>query len=184
MTRLLTATIFLITFGLAFAQPPVDYTLLCEVEGDTTVVGAASYVDGELHVALDEAWTCGGTLTVEQEPDMTVEIDEAGEVTLTLADGDAMSGIPQTLPEEAIAGMVTAQQNRAMAAEHREDAEGKAEAARERAGSAPEDVEKEAPKEEAPEMELPETPDEDVAPEVSGSAGSPANVGGAAKGRP
>ncbi len=188
MTRLLTATIFLITLGLAFAQPPVDYTLVCDVEGDTSVVGAASLVDGKLHVALDEtvdaSWTCDGTLRVEQDEDgtMTVRIDfdASGKpmVTLeTMAEGDVdLSGDAQTLPEEAIAGMVGAQENRAMAAGHRADAE--AETARERAEAAPEDVE-----EEASEL-LPETPDEDDAPEVSGSAGAAVDVNGAAEGRP
>ena len=164
MNRRLTATIFLIGLGLAFAQPPTDYTLLCGSE----VAGAVSYVDGELHVALDEGWTsdegwtCDGTLTVEQDAELKVEIDvdaDTGEVTVTLVtegDTDAdPSGVAETLPEEDIAGMVTAQENRAMAAKHRADAEAKADAARERGENAREEAAEESESE-----DLPETPDD------------------------
>lgn len=192
MTRLLTATIFLITLGLAFAQPPTDYTLLCEVEGEiqASVVGAASYVDGELHVALDESldadWTCDGTLTVEQDPTLEVVIEfdaETGEATVTVVTEDEtdtdLSGDAQTLPEEAIAGMVIAQENRAMAAEHRADAEAKADAARERG-------EEEAAEEREPEEGEPEEPEVAVenATEVGGGVGIDAKPDEAGEGRP
>lgn len=194
MQRLLTATIFLITLGLAFAQPPVDYTLLCEVdvEGEvqTSVVGAASYVDGELHVALDEGVTCEGTLTVEQDDTLTVDIvfdDATGETTVTLVTADETdtdpSGVAQTLPEEAIAGMVGAQENRAAAADRRADAEEKADAARERGEDASEEATEDLP--ETPD-ETPEEPEAAVeqATEVGGAASVDAKPDEAGKGRP
>lgn len=218
MQRILTATIFLLTLGLAFGQPPVDYTVLCEVEVEgeveTTVVGAASYVDSELRVALDEGWTCEGTLTVEQDAELTVTIDiddETGETTVTLAtDGEEdadLTGVARTVPEEAIAGMVGAQKNRAAAATHRADAEAKADAARERAGAARDDSEKDdsekddateesaeehRPEERRPE-DLPEPPDDapegpeaavERATEMSGGAGPGAKPEEPGEGRP
>ena len=202
MQRILTATVFLLTLGLAFGQPPVDYTLLCEVEVEgevqTTVVGAASSVDGELHVALDEDYTpCEGTLSVEQDETLTVDIgldEETGETTVSLeteGDDPVLSAIAQTLPEEAIAGMVGAQKNRAMAAEHRAEAQDKAEAARERGKGAPEEADEEG-EEPLPE-DLPETPDDEIegpdaaiehATEVSGGVGPDAKPEAPGAGRP
>jgi len=194
MQRILTATIFLLTLGLAFGQPPVDYTLLC----DDGVVGAASYVDGELHVALDEGYTpCEGTLSVEQDETLTVEIEidaDTGEPTVTLeteGDGPDLSAAARTLPEEAIAGMVGAQKNRAMAAEHRAEAQEKAEAARERGKGAPEEADEEG-EEPLPE-DLPETSDDEIegpeaaiehATEVSGGVGPDAKPEAPGAGRP
>ncbi len=189
MKRRLTAIIFLITLGLAFAQPPVDYTLLCEVEVDseirTSIIGAASYVDGELHVSLDEGVTCEGTLSVEQDDTLDVSIvsDPAtGETTVTIltkqdAEGDVdLSGIAKTLPEEAIAGMVVAQENRAAAGTHRADAEAKADAARERSDERREEVEEDAT--EGPEAAI------EHATEVGGGVGLDAKPDRAGEGRP
>lgn len=205
MQRILTATIFLLTLGLAFAQPPVDYTLLCEVEVEVegevetalVVFGVASYVDDKLHVALDEGVTCKeGTETVEDET-LTVDVvfDTEGEATVTLATdvegAEDMSAVAQTLPEEAIAGMVGAQKNRAMAADHREAAQQKADEARARGEGAPDDVEG-APEEHLPE-ELPVTPDDEGdeaeaaiehANEMSGGMGPDAKPEAPGEGRP
>lgn len=203
MQRILTSTILLFTLGLAFAQPPVDYTLLCD--GD--VVGAASSVDSELHVALDEDLICEGALTVEQDGTLTVTInvDEVtGETTVTLEteeEGDAdLSGVARTLPEEAIAGMVGAQKNRAAAAAHRADAQSKADAARERAEGARDDAAEEHRSEDRPEHRpedrpehRPETPDDapegpeaaiEHATEVSGGVGPRAKPEEPGEGRP
>ena len=98
--------------GAAAAQPPVDYTLVC----DGVVIGAASYVDGELRVALIEGETCAeGTVSVAQHPDLNVVIGVVdGVVTVTFVDDDSTI-VAKELPSQAIAGMVTAQERRAPA---------------------------------------------------------------------
>lgn len=100
--------------GAAAAQPPVDYTILC----DGAIIGAASFVDGELRVALVEDWTCDGEVSVAQHEDLVVTIVEVDGVwMLAIGDGgpDDPMAFVEEVPSQAIAGMVTAQERRAPA---------------------------------------------------------------------
>jgi hypothetical protein len=132
MRRVFSSLVFVLVWGAAMAQPPVDYTLVCDDE----VVGTASYVDGELHVAWSEGVTCEGTLSVAQDSDLIVAIDTDadGRTTVTITDVDgSVSGVAEELPQVAVDGMATAQENRAEAGT---DADEAAEAAAEGEASA------------------------------------------------
>jgi len=110
---------FLVT-GMATAQPPVDYVLLCGED----VIGVVSVVEGELHAAVIAGETC-------DEDDLAILGDEEFEVTLTVGgDGDivvhatfgegddtGMSAEAVAVPQEAIYGMKKAHENRAAAME-------------------------------------------------------------------
>ena len=54
MKRTLITLMFLATFGVALAGPPVDYQLVCGEGEEAPLVGVASLVDDQLHVALIE----------------------------------------------------------------------------------------------------------------------------------
>jgi hypothetical protein len=87
---------------------------VCHEDESQFVIGAASYVDGELHVALVEGWTCEGTVSVAQHPDLIVTFGEVDGVAI-VAIGDHEPVVVTELPSQAIAGMVTAQERRAPA---------------------------------------------------------------------
>jgi hypothetical protein len=151
--RLLAALFSLLMIGTAAAQPPVDFTLLC----DGAVIGTASYVDGELHAALLVGATCEGERTVAQDGSpYTLERDEAtGVVTVTIGD---LSGVAIEVPQTALDGKVGATENRAAAAERR--GHGEETSAAKRAEHQPERPDR-------PERpEDPETPDEPEAPDA------------------
>lgn len=111
MKNVVMGTVLMVVLGVAMAQAPEDYTLLCD--GD--VIGSAAYVDGELRVALSEGVTCEGTVSVEQDGDLivTLEVDDDGAtlVTVTRLEGSA-SAVAEELPQVAIDGMATAQEKR------------------------------------------------------------------------
>jgi hypothetical protein len=124
VTRILAALFALLLIGSAAAQPPVDYILLCGAE----VVGTASYVDDEFHVALLEgAEECAGDVIA-----MSVVGDEVLAVTIAPTDdglglvvtfGDELEGvIADVVPQPAIDGMVGAAENRAAAGQGEETA--------------------------------------------------------------
>jgi len=170
VTRLLAALVSLLIIGTAAAQPPVDATLLCDGE----VIGTASYVDGELHVALLVGATCEGEQTVAQDGSTyTLERDEAtGVVTVTIGE---LSAAAIEVPQQALDGMVGATEHRAAAAEHR--GRGEETSAAKRAEHQPERPDRpedpETPDEpEAPEApETPEGPDGPELPELPAAAG-------------
>lgn len=110
---------FLVT-GMATAQPPVDYVLLC---GDEPI-GVVSVVDGELHAAVIAGETCAvGDLAILGYAgfEVTVWVDAFGAVMVSVEFGDdadsEMSAAAVVVPQEAIRGMLTAQGNRAAAME-------------------------------------------------------------------
>lgn len=140
MRRVFSSLVFVLVWGAAMAQPPVDYTLVCDDE----VVGTASHVDGELHVAWSEGVTCEGTLSVAQDSDLIVAVDTDadGRTTVTITDVDgSVSGVAEELPQVAVDGMATAQENRAEAGT---DADEAAEVAAEDEANAREDAEEAA----------------------------------------
>jgi len=155
VTRLLAALVSLLIIGTAAAQPPVDATLLCDGE----VIGTASYVDGELHVALLVGATCEGEQTVAQDGSTyTLERDEAtGVVTVTIGEWTAAA---IEVPQPALDGMVGATQNRAAAAARR--GQGEETAAAKRAEHQPERSELPG---EAEDHEIPSAPDRPERPE-------------------
>jgi hypothetical protein len=164
MRRILTATILPLALGLVLAQPPEDYQIVCDVDGEITVIGVVSLVDGELHAAVQEEWSCEGVVAVTGDDGLTVMVDEEdGTVTVSFAPGEGeetVSAEAEALPRVAIEGMRTAQQNRERAMERRAEAHEKAEQAREAAGEA-------GPPESLPDRpETPEEPEEPEAPEA------------------
>lgn len=118
MTRILAVLFSLLVIGTAVAQPPVDYTLLCDGE----IIGTASYVGGELHVAVVAGATCDGVLSVAEDDtlDLTLEWGD-GVLAVTIDDmsGEPVSGPAIEVPQQAIDGMVGAARNRTAAAERR-----------------------------------------------------------------
>lgn len=186
MRNILIATLALLGLGLALAQTPDDYTLLCD--GD--VIGAASYVDGELHVALEADVECGGELTVAQDDTLVVTIETVdGATTVTIepaedGEGETLSGTAEHLPAEAIDGMVTAQENRAMAEQNRSEAETTAEEARAAADEAGASDEMGAPDDAGAPDELPGPPETPGEPEDADAAGDDARPEGVGEGRP
>jgi hypothetical protein len=131
--------------GLAVAQPPVDYVLVC---GDE-VIGAASFVDEEWHVAVVVGATCDGTLSlIGPEDELDVVLDSyAGLVMVTIGE---VVVIADEVPQPALDGMLTAQGNRGASAAGGSDGRKTAEAM----------VAKHQPeKPERPTPELPELPE-------------------------
>ena len=148
MTRFLLFALFsFLVTGMATAQPPVDYVLLC----DDDVIGVVSLVDDELHAAMVAGETCaGGVLTAtvgEVTFPVTLTIDTDGTITVGF---DEMSATAVVVPHEAIAGMQTAQVKRAAAME-------RAARARERRPELPDVAADEA--DEAPEARPEPTPE-------------------------
>ena len=122
MTRFLLFALFsFLVAGMATAQPPVDYVLQC----DEDVIGVVSLVDGELHAAMVAGETCAEGVLIavvgDEEFTFSIDIDDHGVVTITvfldLDDVDGMSATAVVVPQEAIAGMLTAQVKRAAAME-------------------------------------------------------------------
>lgn len=108
--------VWMVLLGAAMAQAPEDYTLLCD--GD--VFGTAAYVDGELRVALSEGVTCEGTVSVGQDGDLivTLELADDGATLVTITDLEgSVSAVAEAgeVPQVAIDGMATAQEQRAEA---------------------------------------------------------------------
>jgi hypothetical protein len=121
---LISLLLSLLIAGTAAAQPPVDYTLVCDDGESQFVIGAASFVDGALRVSLVDGATCDGTVFVAQDTTLIVTLTVVdGVVTVTIADAEAdpefesevRTAEAKELPPQAIAGMVTAQENRASA---------------------------------------------------------------------
>lgn len=131
MKRFLLFALFpMLVAGVAAAQPPVDYELVCSAEDvDDVVIGAVSLVDGKLHVALVEDWSCAGTMWVGE---FEADLDEVGGVwILTIGDLE-LSAEVKVLPAVAVAGMLQAQENRTAAFENSSRGELEAAAADER----------------------------------------------------
>ncbi len=108
---------FLVT-GMATAQPPVDYVLLCGED----VIGVVSVVEGELHAAMVAGETCaGGDLAIlgYEEFEVTLTVGDDGVVVIDVVfDEDyAMLAEAVAVPQEAIDGMKKAHENRAAAME-------------------------------------------------------------------
>ncbi len=146
MKRTLFPLMFLATFGMALAGPPVDYQLVCGTGEDASLVGVASLVEDELRVSLIEgaleacedgvygvlggeaAFTVSFTV-LDDELDLQVEFD---------ADPDYVPALEYAeLPAVAVAGKLGAQQNREAAFERAAQAR---ERAAERRGGPPMDV--------------------------------------------
>lgn len=167
MKRTLITLMLLTLFGMALAGPPVDVRLVCGEGEDAPLVGVASLVEDQLHVALIdgalEACTDGvygvadgatvfamsytlvdGVLT---DVDVAYE-DAAYAPTLTYAE----------LPEVAVEGKLGAQQNREAAFERAAEARARAE---ERRGGPPADGDDEP------------SEDEDEGEEAEEEAGGP-----------
>lgn len=145
MKRTLFTLMFLATFGMALAGPPVDVQIVCGTGEDASLVGVASLVEDQLHVALidgaleacdenlgvygiaDDATVFTVSYTLEDgvvtDVQVAFDADPAYEPTLTYAE----------VPEVAVLGKLGAQQNRAMARERATQAHEQATQARERA---------------------------------------------------
>lgn len=145
MKRSLIGTLLLTVFGMAFAGPPVDYQLTCDVEVTPVLVGVASLVEDQLHVALiagaleacpvvDDLYVVSGFLAGAETASFQLTFDMDG-----LMAGVAFVDDPEyapdvnveVVPEEAVAGKLGAQQNRAEAFARAQEAH---ERAQERAG--------------------------------------------------
>jgi hypothetical protein len=167
MKRTLITTLFLTLLGLALAAPPVDVRLVCGEGEDAPLIGVASLVEDQLHVALIdgalEACTEGVygvadgatvfamsyTLVDGELTDVDVAFEDAAYApTLTYAQ----------LPEVAVEGKLGAQQNREAAFARAEDARARAE---ERRGGPPADGDDDP------------SEDEDVGEEADEGAGGP-----------
>jgi hypothetical protein len=137
VNRILTTALFLMSLmvGIANAQPPVDYTLTCDGE----VIGVVSYVDGQFHVAILEGVTCEGILSIAGDETLEVTLEWSDDGAIVTIAGEQV--LAEEVPEQALAGMVTAQENRAEASENQTRGEEEAAAARERAPELPEAVE-------------------------------------------
>ncbi len=134
MKRFLIGLLFLAAFGMALAQPPVDYQLSCEIEGELTVIGVVSIVEDNVRVAVLEGVMCDAVLvTPEGAPfEATLELEE-GVLVVTLTFDDDYFDDPESIewtldevPQEALDGMLRAQKNRAMAMELRDAAQERA----------------------------------------------------------
>ena len=114
MYRVLLLFFIAVFVGLAAAQPPQDYTVMCgEAE-----IGVASFIDGEWHFALVIGETCYGQLQLvdmDEGPYEGVEFELLEDGTVLVKDeaGDTVMVRTITVPQHALDGMVRAQQNRA-----------------------------------------------------------------------
>ena len=149
MTRIFAALLLLLVIGLAAAQPPLDYTLMCDDE----IIGAVSYVDDGYHVTLLAGVTCEGELSIAEDESLVVKLERDGDgiVTVTI---DDEAYVAEEVPQQALDGVLTAHANRAVAGHGQETA------------TAMQDLHKpELP--ERPELpELPERPEPPVEPEL------------------
>lgn len=127
MKRTLFTLMFLATFGMAFAGPPVDVQLVCGTGEDPALVGVASLVEDQLHVALIdgalEECTEGVYGIADGATVFTVSYTlEDGVVTDVQVVFDADPAYAPTLsyaevPQVAVEGKLGAQQNREAAFE-------------------------------------------------------------------
>ena len=119
MRRMLAALFLILVIGTAAAQPPVDYTLMCD--GD--IIGAVSYVDGAYHVTLLAGAACDGTLNIYEDEslDVTLDRDDDGIVTVTIGE-DEVPVLVDEVPQQALDGVLTAHANRAVAGHGQETA--------------------------------------------------------------
>ncbi len=127
MKRTLFTLMFLATFGMALAGPPVDVQLVCGTDEDAALVGVASLVEDQLHVALIdgalEACTAGVYGVVDGATVFTVSyllVDGVVDDVQVVFEEDSTYEPALTygeVPEVAVEGKLGAQQNRAMARE-------------------------------------------------------------------
>jgi hypothetical protein len=118
--RVFAALLLTLVVGTAAAQPPVDYTLLC----DDVVIGAVSYVDGAYHVVLLAGATCDPDLlsiAEDETMDVTLERDAEGVVTVTIGE-DGATVLVDEVPQQALDGVRGAHANRAVAGHGQETA--------------------------------------------------------------
>jgi hypothetical protein len=110
--RILTALLLLLVIGTAAAQPPVDYTLVC----DGVTIGTVSYVDGEYHVALLVGATCEApqvlSILEDESLDVTFELVD-GVITFTIGEDATVPVLVEEVPQQALDGRLTAHANRA-----------------------------------------------------------------------
>jgi hypothetical protein len=134
VTRVLATLLFLLVIGMAAAQPPVDYILLC----DDVVIGTARYVGGGFDVAvLEGAEECAEVRALSVVGDGVLAVSFAwpgGILTVTL--GEMWVVAATVVPQPALYGMVGAAENRAAAGELA--GQGQETAARDRAERQPE----------------------------------------------
>jgi hypothetical protein len=119
--RVFAALFSLLMIGTAVAQPPVDYTLQCDNED---IIGIASFVDGEFHVAVLAGTTCTEGTLLEDGRTFSIVIDEVtGVVTISIFDSNETLAAIEVeaieVPQQALDGMLDAAQNRAAAGERR-----------------------------------------------------------------
>lgn len=127
MKRCLISTMLLAVFGLALAGPPVDVPLVCGEAEDAPIVGVASLVEDQLHMALTaealEACTEGVYGVVDGEPAfiVTYTLDNGVLANVQVAFTTDPAATPSVsyaiVPEVAVEGMLGAQRNRAAAFE-------------------------------------------------------------------
>jgi hypothetical protein len=143
MMRTFLSTVLLAAVGVAAAAMPVDYQLVCGEGEDAYLVGVASLVEDQLHVALIDGAleTCVDGVTgvtadgLSFSVEYTVEDGVVVDLQVVFEDEGDGAYAPnltyEELPEVAVEGMLGAQQNRAeaqeRAAEARENAEDNAE---------------------------------------------------------
>ena len=147
MKRTLFTLMFLATFGMALAGPPVDYQLVCGTGEDAPLVGVASLVEDQLHVALIdgalEACIDGAYGVADGATVFTVSTTlEDGVVTDVQVAFDADPEYVPALtyievPQVAVEGKLGAQQNREAARERATEARARAD---ERLGGPPMEV--------------------------------------------
>ncbi len=127
MKRVLLTLMCLTTFGMAVAGPPVDVQLVCGEGEDAPLVGVASLVEDQLHVALiegaldacaDGVYGVADDATVFTVSFVVVDgvLDDVQVVFV--ADPEFVPALTYAeVPEVAALGKLGAQQNRAMAHE-------------------------------------------------------------------
>ena len=127
MKRTLFTLMFLATFGMALAGPPVDVQLVCGEGEDAPLVGVASLVEDQLHVALIDGAleacvdgvygvTGGATLFTVNYTLLDGIVDDV-QVVFDEESTDVPSITFAEVPEVAVEGKLGAQQNREAASE-------------------------------------------------------------------
>lgn len=133
MKRTLITATFLALFSMAFAGPPVDVQLTCGEGEDAPLVGVASLVEDQVHVALIDgalAACVDGVFAVADGATLftvTYTVDpDSGAITDVQVAFDDPDDLPeltyQEVPEVAVEGKLGAQQNRAAARERAAEA--------------------------------------------------------------
>lgn len=122
MKRTLSSLMFLAVFGMALAGPPVDVPLVCGASEDAPVVGVASLVEDQLHLALIagalEACTDGVYGVMDGATILTVsyaiEDGAVADVQVAIAaDPEATPSLSYAeVPAVAVEGMLAAVRNR------------------------------------------------------------------------